>query len=149
MAVASQSTAIATPQHQQPHQPHLPQHISAQICVAVEASDERSVEIRLDPEELGRLRIVLSPKDGGIVVTVFSEKPEVLDLMRRNTNQLETDFSDIGYDGASFSFRKESRDADDLLDAPSSKTNETTPVSSPPEVHLQIDGTTTSLDLRL
>lgn len=149
MAVASQGTAIATPQHQQLHQPHLPQHISAQICVAVEASDERGVEIRLDPEELGRLRIVLSPKDGGIVVTVFSEKPEVLDLMRRNTNQLETDFSDIGYDGASFSFQKESRDADDLLDAPSSETNETTPVSSPPEVHLQVDGTTTCLDLRL
>ncbi|WP_245814825.1 flagellar hook-length control protein FliK [Litoreibacter ascidiaceicola] len=85
----------------------LPNHISMQICQALESGGSQDVEIRLDPEELGRIRIVLSTKEGGMNIAVFTERPEVLDMMRRNSDLLASDFSDIGYEGANFSFQKE------------------------------------------
>jgi flagellar hook-length control protein FliK len=71
------------------------------------ANQGQEIEISLNPEELGRVRIVLSTKEGGMNVMVFSDKPDVLDLMRRHSDQLEMDFTDIGYQGASFTFQQE------------------------------------------
>ncbi len=90
----------------------LPNHISMQICQALEGGGNQDVEIRLDPEELGRVRIVLSTKEGAMNITVFAERPEVLDLMRRNSHLLASDFSDIGYEGANFSFQDEQHERD-------------------------------------
>ena len=81
--------------------------ISQQISTAFVSTNDKAVEIRLDPEELGQVRIVLTGKEGAMNVTIFSDKTEVLDLMRRHSDQLEMDFSSIGYEGAQFSFEKE------------------------------------------
>ncbi|TDT73843.1 flagellar hook-length control protein FliK [Litoreibacter halocynthiae] len=95
----------------------LPNHISTQICQALEGGGSQDVEIRLDPEELGRVRIVLSTKEGTMNITVFTERPEVLDLMRRNSDLLASDFSDIGYEGANFSFQEEQHERDQPTDS--------------------------------
>ena len=84
-----------------------PEQIGAQIRSALAVGGNQDIEIRLDPEELGRVRIILSTKDGGMSVAIYSDKAEVLDLMRRNSDLLEAEFSDIGYEGASFSFQQE------------------------------------------
>lgn len=84
-----------------------PEQIGAQIRSALAVGGTQDIEIRLDPEELGRVRIILSTKDGGMSVAIYSDKAEVLDLMRRNSDLLEAEFSDIGYEGASFSFQQE------------------------------------------
>jgi len=106
--IASSASPTSTPTLS-PTAPLLPppEQISAQIRNALAAGGNQDIEIRLDPEELGRVRIILSTKDGGMTVAIYSDKAEVLDLMRRNSDMLEAEFSDIGYEGASFSFQQE------------------------------------------
>ncbi|MEP3347189.1 MAG: flagellar hook-length control protein FliK [Litoreibacter sp.] len=122
--------------------------ISDQITAAITTTNENEIEVRLDPEELGRLRIVLGGREGSMNVTVFSERTDVLELLKRNSNLLETHFSDAGYEDASFSFEKEHQEAphediDDhsliVIDAPELSNAK----------HLHNISTDTQLDLRL
>lgn len=68
----------------------------------------KSVEIALNPEELGRVRMALSPSDAGVTVLITSERPETLELMRRYIEQLSQEFQKLGYQQASFEFNSES-----------------------------------------
>ena len=49
-----------------------------------------SVEIRLDPRELGSVRITLSSADGAMTALVVAERPETADLLRRHMGDLES-----------------------------------------------------------
>ncbi|HRK41661.1 MAG TPA: flagellar hook-length control protein FliK [Gemmobacter sp.] len=61
-------------------------------------------EIRLDPEELGRLRITLEGEGEGLRVRVDVERPETLDLLRRNGDRLAEILREAGYDQADMQF---------------------------------------------
>ncbi len=78
--------------------------VTPQIAAAVQAGGERSVEIVLSPAELGKVRIALSPGEGGMAVNIVAERPETLDLLRRHADLLAQDFRDLGYEGTKFSF---------------------------------------------
>ena len=65
------------------------------------------VELRLQPEELGRLRLAISPTDTGYSVQVTAERPETLDLVRRNIDLLAADLKDPGFGSLDFSFGRE------------------------------------------
>jgi len=78
--------------------------VTPQIAAAVQAGGERSVEIVLSPAELGKVRIALSPGEGGMAVNIVAERPETLDLLRRHADLLAQDFRDLGYEGTEFSF---------------------------------------------
>ncbi|SFN31916.1 hook-length control protein FliK [Thioclava dalianensis] len=80
------------------------QLISRQVTTAIAQMPDRPVEIALSPEELGRVRLVLHAGDHGMVVTVQAERPETLDLMRRNIEMLADDMRDLGYSDVSFQF---------------------------------------------
>ncbi len=62
------------------------------------------VEVALNPEELGRVRIALTSLDTGLSVAIIAERPETLDLMRRHIEQLETEFRQLGYEDIGFEF---------------------------------------------
>ncbi|PIL21899.1 hypothetical protein P775_02670, partial [Puniceibacterium antarcticum] len=62
------------------------------------------VELRLNPEELGRVRMHMVASDQGIVLHITSERPETLDLMRRNIDQLHRELSSLGYARVDFTF---------------------------------------------
>lgn len=62
------------------------------------------VEVSLSPEELGKVRLTLHTVDGGLSVVVQAERPETLDLMRRNIDSLARDFREMGYSNTSFDF---------------------------------------------
>ena len=94
--------------------PEIPRHIAEQMASAAQRlSDRKPIEIALNPEELGRVRMSLSAAEGGMVVTVLAERGETLDLMRRHIAQLAEQFRDIGYDDVSFSFGTQSGGAGD------------------------------------
>ncbi len=94
--------------------PEIPRHIAEQMASAAQRlSDRKPIEIALNPEELGRVRMSLSAAEGGMVVTVLAERGETLDLMRRHIAQLAAQFRDIGYDDVSFSFGTQSGGAGD------------------------------------
>ena len=53
------------------------------------ASERRfPIEIALDPPELGTVRISISSQDTGVHYILHAERPETLDLMRRNAHML-------------------------------------------------------------
>jgi flagellar hook-length control protein FliK len=87
------------------HGPALAQSVGVQIATALSSLPDRPVELALSPEELGKVRMTLTHgHDGGISVAVQAERPETLDLMRRNIDQLASDFRDMGYSSIDFSF---------------------------------------------
>ena len=83
--------------------------LGPQLAEAVARFPDRPVELTLSPEELGRVRLTLSTSDGGLVLAVTAERPETLDLMRRNIDQLARDFREIGFSDLSFSFTQQDR----------------------------------------
>lgn len=82
----------------------IPNHVAQQLVQAMHRQPERTVEIALNPAELGRVRMKLSTTETGIVVSILADRPETLDLMRRNINDLGESFADLGYDDIAFAF---------------------------------------------
>ena len=85
--------------------------LGPQLAAAVARFPDRPVELTLSPEELGRVRLTLSTSEAGLVLAVTAERPETLDLMRRNIDQLARDFREIGFSDLSFSFTQQDRPA--------------------------------------
>ena len=83
--------------------------LGPQLAAAVARFPDRPVELTLSPEELGRVRLTLTTSEAGLVLAVTAERPETLDLMRRNIDQLARDFREIGFSDLSFSFTQQDR----------------------------------------
>lgn len=75
-----------------------------QIAVAVSRGSERHLEIRLDPPELGRVQIHLTPQDGGVQAVVLADRPETQDLLRRHAEALARELGDAGYGNVTLDF---------------------------------------------
>ncbi len=69
------------------------------------------VELRLNPEELGRVRMHMVSVDQGMVMHITSERPETLDLLRRHIDQLHRELSDLGYSRVDFTFGRHGGDS--------------------------------------
>ena len=82
----------------------LPPQVAGQIFDAVRQTPNRPVDIALSPEELGKVRLSVATNDTGIVVNVLAERPETLDLLRRNIDQLGEAFQELGFADIAFSF---------------------------------------------
>ena len=84
-----------------------------QITDAIRRSPDKPIEIALNPAELGRVRMVMSASDAGITVNILAERPDTMDLLRRNIDDLSKSFSEMGYEDISFSFEHGDQTADD------------------------------------
>ncbi|MEL7203015.1 MAG: flagellar hook-length control protein FliK [Pseudomonadota bacterium] len=78
---------------------------------------ENSIEIRLQPEELGRVRLMLLPVEGGVSVQIAAERADTLELLKRNVEMLEADLRKQGFSNASFSFESGNSDEDSRPEA--------------------------------
>lgn len=67
---------------------------------------ERPVEISLSPEELGRVRMTMSPGDGGLTLTIVAEREETLTLLRRHMDMLGAELRDLGFLNLTFRFAR-------------------------------------------
>lgn len=81
------------------------QHLRSSPLEQVSTSE---LEIRLDPPELGRLKITFSGLDGSLTAVVTAERGEVDALLRRHAQDLERMLSEAGFEGATLSFGTES-----------------------------------------
>jgi hypothetical protein len=81
-----------------------PQAVAGQITVALTRTRERSVEIRLDPPELGRVQIRLDPAEDGLRAVLLAERPETQDFLRRHADTLIRDLQEAGYENVSLGF---------------------------------------------
>lgn len=95
------------------------QDILRQIAIRIAHAGESGpggtrgiIELNLSPEELGRVRLRLHPSEAGLSVTITTDRPETLDLMRRNIDLLAREFLEIGYLDAQFDFAQEGQGSD-------------------------------------
>lgn len=79
--------------------------IANQMASAIAASTEAgTVDIRLDPEELGSVQMSLKIRDGSLTMAIVADRPETLDLLKRHIEQLSAEFRAMGYGDVTFSF---------------------------------------------
>ena len=110
------ASALAPPVQAATAGQDIPRQIAVQIARAAEGGPggaRGTVELSLSPEELGRVRLRLHPSEAGLSVTITADRPETLDLMRRNIDLLAREFLDIGYEDAQFDFTRGGQGTDD------------------------------------
>lgn len=78
--------------------------IRGQMAIVTLARDGTQTELRLDPAELGRVRISLEIIDGHVTAHLSPDRPEVLDLLRRYADSLTSDLLAQGFDSAQMTF---------------------------------------------
>jgi hypothetical protein len=89
--------------------PPQPEPVTAQLRAALLAApapaEGRSLELRLDPPELGRVTVSFEAgRDGALAALVAAERPETLDLLRRNAEILQRELAQAGWRGAELQF---------------------------------------------
>jgi flagellar hook-length control protein FliK len=104
------------------------------VAIATHAKNgSNRFEIRLDPPELGRIDVRLDiDAKGNVVSRLMAERPETLDLLRRDANQIERALQDAGLKTAGeslqFSLRQQSGRGDPVPPAPSAIAGDDDPV---------------------
>ena len=80
----------------------------AQIVAAISSRGmDTTIEVRLDPPELGRVMIDFEGRGADIIrATVSAEAPETLDLMRRNIDLLQRELEKSGLQNIDLQFRE-------------------------------------------
>ncbi|VAV90986.1 Flagellar hook-length control protein FliK [hydrothermal vent metagenome] len=83
---------------------------TAQVIAAIKANRRSdTIEIRLDPPELGRVKIDFTMETMDSVKAILSaERAETLDHMRRNIGDLAAQLKDAGFKSMEFEFAKNS-----------------------------------------
>ncbi len=107
----SPSTALASTQMSSPQKA-----IVHQIVASLSKPHDGSIRIRLDPPELGRITLQITPAEHGAIASVSAERPEVLDLIKRNADMLNTEMKNAGYQDLSFQFSQQGETEDDGTD---------------------------------
>ena len=131
---------------------HTPRVLET-IVAAARALGERPVELTLNPEELGRVRMTLHATDSGMAVQLIVERPETLDLLRRNIDLLAGDLRQMGYERLSFAFSNDQGQGGDpsprrhLADQIKSETMMSQSPALPEPLRLSLGGD--GLDLRI
>lgn len=92
----------------------VPRQIVQQIFDATLRAIERPVDLILNPEELGKVRISMVMVENGITMNILTERPETLELIRRHIDQLAQEFRQIGYSTIGFSFGQHKQGSDGM-----------------------------------
>lgn len=91
----------------------LPRLISSQLVDIARTNPDKPVELTLNPEELGKLRMTFKTDASSMNIVVQVERPETLELMRRHIDQLAQDMGELGYSSVQFSFQQQGGDGAD------------------------------------
>ncbi len=146
----SQSTTTSVMTANAVENPSYARHVVQQIATAIVQTTGATTEIALNPEELGRVRISLTTGESGLTVAILAERPETIDLMRRNIEQLTRELRDMGYENPTFTFGDQSgaqdQDASDGSGPPSSDPAQT--IEDLPQNSLRV-ALSGGLDLKL
>ncbi|GGD22954.1 flagellar hook-length control protein FliK [Sinisalibacter lacisalsi] len=83
--------------------------VALQIAEVVRVTGQRAVELRLQPEELGRVSLSMSQEGAQLQVTLVAERSETLDLMRRHIDILGEELRRLGHGSVQFTFEDGAR----------------------------------------
>jgi flagellar hook-length control protein FliK len=96
----------ALPDHRHPSE--TARSIAQQLAPQMQKAANGTIELALNPEELGKVKLSLHPTEAGVTLAVTAERPETMDLMRRHIALLEQELRQMGYGSVSFSFGQQS-----------------------------------------
>lgn len=144
----------ATRQDTALNRPEVMRHVAQQMANVARQSPDRPVELILNPEELGRVRLTFTTTDGGINVAVFAERGETIELLRRHIETLAQEFRELGYKDVSFDFsgngagRDQNETNEENADQTKTANQNASPTETVAPVQLSLDPSK-GLDLRL
>ena len=128
---------VERPQHTIHSRPEFGRFVIQQLSNNLSINlAERPIEIRLEPAELGRVRLTLSTTEAGVTVTVLAERAETLELMRRNASELASEFRELGFAGVDLSFgqRAEAEERQGAVDDAGNQDEEATGTLAEPVI---------------
>ncbi|WP_168797823.1 flagellar hook-length control protein FliK [Aliishimia ponticola] len=82
----------------------LPRAVALQIQNAARNMTDKTIEIALNPQELGKVRLSIATGETGVTLTVLAERPETIELMRRNADTLAQELADLGFEHIDLAF---------------------------------------------
>ena len=82
----------------------IPVRVVQMIAEAARNLPGQPVQLALSPEELGSVRLTLHTVDSAMNISVAVERPETLELLRRNIELLASELRDLGYSNLTFEF---------------------------------------------
>lgn len=136
------------------NRPEVMRHVAQQLTDAARQMPNRPVELALNPEELGRVRLTFTTTDGGIHIAVMAERGETMDLLRRHIETLAQEFREMGYKDVNFAFSRNGQneaqngETDAQNSADSDTASGTTQAQTLAPVQLSLEPSA-GLDLRL
>lgn len=86
----------APPAHQAAATPPGAHPVASQLVDAVLRQPDKPLEITLNPDELGRIRLSVTTTEAATAISVVADRPETLDLIRRHLDQLTLEFRRAG-----------------------------------------------------
>lgn len=108
---------LQTPSNALLSRPELPRQIAAQMAQALRGPAKGAVEITLQPEELGRVRMTISSSEAGITINVAAERNDTFEMMRRHAASLSKELISLGFDSVDLSFEQTDQKGADTRDA--------------------------------
>lgn len=132
--------------------PSVARAVVAQLAVTVQTLASGATEIALNPEELGKVRLQMTHQDQGITVSIIAERPETMDLIRRNLDALIDELRAQGYGDVSFDFgdRKGSHpNAQDAQPRGAQQRDASPEFVTPPPLRSYATSALTGVDIRL
>ncbi|MCZ4257968.1 flagellar hook-length control protein FliK [Sulfitobacter sp. G21635-S1] len=141
----------SAPQTAAPHRADLPVQVARQLADALQNAGQGPVDIALNPEELGRLRLALSTTEAGMAVQITAERPDTIELMRRHITELAQEFRQLGYADISFTFAGgDTRQEDGAMARPSHATETQAEAGTESPAEIVLSATPESgIDIRL
>ena len=94
--------------------------VGAQLAEQMVRRAQGVVDVTLNPEELGRVKMAVNAGESTVSISIMAERPETLDLMRRHINQLVEEFRQMGFEGVELAFSDGAAAQDDTSGSPSS-----------------------------
>lgn len=82
-----------------------------QITLGLQNMKDGSIELQLNPEELGRVKLNLDNSEGQMKISIIAERAETADLLRRNLDQLSAELMTAGLEGVVISFGENTADS--------------------------------------
>lgn len=81
-----------------------PRAIASQISASVTSASSDTIELRLDPPELGKLIVSITQNESGVSTHIVAEKAEVAEFLRRHADLLSRELNKAGVEGSSLEF---------------------------------------------
>lgn len=78
--------------------------LHSQLLIHVPTALQKQVEVLLSPQELGHVKFQIRHSGDTVSIFLSAERPETLDMLRRNGEDLLREFRQAGFAGASLDF---------------------------------------------